>query len=76
MKDDHVLKKVSLHELYRGKSEMTDLFPVTYQTSSRNADNKILFLTSLLFLARSYRDIQHTDKFSNVIKNKNCMSMT
>jgi hypothetical protein len=31
------------------------------QTSSRNAINKKLFLTSLLFLARSYRDVQHTN---------------
>jgi hypothetical protein len=30
------------------------------QTSSRNAVNKKLFLTSLPFLARSYRDVQHT----------------
>ena len=39
---------------------MTD-FQLRYiQTSSRNAVNKKLFLTSLLFLARSYRDVQHT----------------
>jgi hypothetical protein len=31
------------------------------QTSSRNAINKKLFLTSLLFLARSYRVVQHTN---------------
>jgi hypothetical protein len=37
-------------ELYRGKSEMTDIyFQLRYiQTSSRNAVNKKLFLTSLL----------------------------
>ena len=41
---------------------MTDIyFQLRYiQTSSRNAVNKKLFLTSLLFLARSYRDVQHT----------------
>ena len=57
------MKKVVLHELYRGKSEMTDTyFKLRYiQTSSRNPVNKKLFLTSLLFLARSYRDAQHTD---------------
>ena len=31
------------------------------QTSSRNAVNKKLFLTSLLFLGHSYRDVQHTN---------------
>jgi hypothetical protein len=31
------------------------------QTSSQNAVNKKLFLTSLLFLARSYRDVHHTN---------------
>jgi hypothetical protein len=31
------------------------------QTSSRNAVNKKLFLTSLLLLGRSYRDVQHTN---------------
>ena len=42
---------------------MTDTyFKLRYiQTSSRNPVNKKLFLTSLLFLARSYRDAQHTD---------------
>jgi hypothetical protein len=42
---------------------MTDTyFQLQYiQTSSRNAVNKKLFLTSLLFLARSYRDVQHTN---------------
>jgi hypothetical protein len=65
-----IMFEVVLHELYRGKSEMTDTyFQLLYiQTSSRNAVNKKLFLTSLLFLARSYCDVQHT--------NKNCMSMT
>jgi hypothetical protein len=40
---------------------MTDsYFQLRYiQTSSRNAVNKKLFLTSLLFLARSY--LQHTN---------------
>jgi hypothetical protein len=57
------LKKVVLHVLYRAKSEMTETyFQLRYiQTSSRNAVNKKLFLTSLLFLARSYRDVQHTN---------------
>jgi len=57
------LKKVVLHELYRGKSEMTDTyFQLQYiQTSSRNAVNKKLFSTSLLFLAHRYRDVQHTN---------------
>jgi hypothetical protein len=42
---------------------MTDTyFQLRYiQTSSRNAVNKKLFLTSLLFLACSYRDVQHTN---------------
>jgi hypothetical protein len=42
---------------------MTDAyFQFRYiQTSIRNAVNKNLFLTSLLFLARSYRDVQHTN---------------
>jgi hypothetical protein len=42
---------------------MTDTyFQLRYiQTSSRNAVNKKLFLTSLLFLGRSYRDVQHTN---------------
>jgi hypothetical protein len=31
------------------------------QTSSRTAVNKKLFLTSLLFLARSYHDVQHAN---------------
>jgi hypothetical protein len=55
---------------YRGKLEMTDTyFQLQYiQTNSRNTINKKLFLTSLLFLARSYRDVQHKF-FSNVIKN-------
>ena len=40
---------------------MTD-FQLRYiQTSSRNAVNKKLSLTSLLFLARSYHDVQHTN---------------
>jgi hypothetical protein len=57
------LKKVVLHVLYRAKSEMTETyFQLRYiQTSSRNAVNKKLFLTSLLFLARSYRDVQHAN---------------
>ena len=42
---------------------MTDTyFKLRYiQTSSRSPVNKKLFLTSLLFLARSYRDAQHTN---------------
>ena len=42
---------------------MTDTyFQLQYiQTSSRNAVNKKLFSTSLLFLARSYCDVQHTN---------------
>jgi hypothetical protein len=42
---------------------MTDTyFQLRYiQTSSRNAVNKKLFLTSLLFLAHSYCDVQHTN---------------
>ena len=57
------MKKVVLHVLYRAKSEMTETyFQLRYiQTSSRNAVDKKLFLTSLLFLARSYRDVQHTN---------------
>ena len=31
------------------------------QTSRRNAVIKKLFLASLLFLAHSYRDVQHTN---------------
>ena len=42
---------------------MTDTyFQLRYiQTNSRNTVNKKLFLTSSLFLARSYRDVQHTN---------------
>jgi hypothetical protein len=51
---------------------MTD-FQLRYiQTSSRNAVNKKLFLTSLLFLARSYHDVQHA-KFSNVNNIRNSL---
>ena len=59
----YFLRKVALHELYRGKSEKTTTyFQLRYiQTSSRNAVNKKLSLTSLLFLARSYHDVQHTN---------------
>ena len=55
-----VLKKVVIYELYRGKSGMTNLFPVMVYSDFFQESITSYLLTSLVFLARSYRDVQHT----------------